>query len=257
MIAQTRLSPLVAGLIMLLFGCGWFQTQKKELTVTVISARPHDPAAYTQGLQFYDGKLWESTGLYGQSTVREVRPDDGRVLRAMHLPGNFFGEGIALHDGELWVLTWRERTALVLDPDTFATNRTYHYEGEGWGLTTDGEHLIMSDGTSALQFRSPEDFSLLRKLAVTENGKPLNNLNELEYVDGHIYANIFMTDRIVRIDARRGHVTGFIDVSYLRANLPTPHQAEVLNGIAYDNKSGNFMITGKRWPLLFEIKLSD
>lgn len=250
-----KIIAVMTGCLVIGFGCAWFRAAPKALTATVISTRPHDPAAYTQGLQLHDGFFWESTGLYGQSTVRKVHPDDGAVLHKHALPPNYFGEGLVLHNGELWVLTWRERTAFVLDPGTFATNRTHHYDGEGWGLTSDGEHLIMSDGTSALQVRSAGDFALIRKIAVTENGTPVNNLNELEFARGKIYANVYMTDRIIEIDPRRGTVTATVDLSMLRTQLIQPHQAEVLNGIAYDNATGHFFVTGKRWPQLFEVKL--
>jgi glutaminyl-peptide cyclotransferase len=241
----------LCALLFLTAGCS---RAPETLTAEIIASRPHDPAAYTQGLQWHDGRLWESTGLYGQSSVREVDPATGEVLRKRDLPARYFGEGLTWHEGELWLLTWREQTAFVLDPDTFATKREHTYAGEGWGLTSDGEHLIMSDGTSRLRFMAPADFSLARELAVTENGVPLSNLNELEFIDGHIFANIYLTDRIVRIDPATGQVTASLDLSALRTQLPHPHNAEVLNGITHDPATGHLLVTGKRWPLLFEIK---
>lgn len=225
------------------------------LRAVVVSTRPHDPQAYTQGLQLHDGRLWESTGLYGQSSVREVDPVSGRVLKKQPLSMLHFGEGLTWHDGALWVLTWRENVVFVLDPETLETKREYHYDGEGWGLTSDGRHLIMSDGTSRLRFMHPADFTVFREVGVRERGHPLNNLNELEYIDGNIFANIHMTDRIVRIDPASGRVTGTLDLSGLRAMLPRPNTAETLNGIAHDDSTGNLLITGKRWPLMFEVKL--
>jgi glutamine cyclotransferase len=247
--------PSLGALLVLAAGCGWFWPTGSLLSAEVVGTRPHDPSAYTQGLQLHEGRLWESTGLYGQSTVREVNPASGVVLRKHELPARFFGEGLTIHKGELWLLTWRERTAFVLNPETFETIKTHLYDGEGWGLTSDGTRLIMSDGTSALQFRNPEDFSLIKKMVVKERGKPVNNLNELEFFDGSIWANVYQTDRIIRIDARSGNVTGSVDLSSLRTQLPVPHRAEALNGIAHDSSTGNLLITGKWWPLLFELQV--
>lgn len=225
------------------------------LTAEIISTRPHDPAAYTQGLQWHEGRLWESTGLYGQSSVREVNPATGEVIRKIDLPAQFFGEGLTWHDSALWLLTWREGTAFVLDPDTFSITREFSYPGEGWGLTSDGSHLIMSDGTSRLRFMDASTFSSVRELYVVEGDRPLSNLNELEYIEGYIFANVYMTDRIVRIDPATGRVTASIDLSALRNMLPRPHQAEVLNGIAHRSDNGHLLITGKNWPLMFELKI--
>ncbi len=229
----------------------------ETLTAKIIASRPHDPSAYTQGLQWHNGRLWESTGLYGQSSVREVDPATGEVLRKSNLPDRYFGEGLTWHDDELWLLTWREKTAFVLDPETFATRRELAFTGEGWGLTSDGEHLIMSDGTSRLRFMEPSNLSLIRELAVTENDVPLSNLNELEFIEGQIFANVYLTDRIVRIHPGNGRVTASLDLSKLRSLLPQPHQAEVLNGIAFDAMRGTLLVTGKRWPVLFELELKS
>jgi len=226
------------------------------LSANIASIHPHDPDAYTQGLQLKDSILYECSGMYGVSNVRATDPLSGKVLRQTNLPATVFGEGLALHDGKIYALSWRERTAFILDPETLTIERTMSYDGEGWGLTGDGTHLIMSDGTSTLRFIDPATFTVARKLTVTENRQPLINLNELEYVNGQIYANVYLTDRIVRIDPRNGRVTASIDLSSLRAQLPTPNRAEVLNGIAYDDASGNFLITGKYWPLIFELNIS-
>jgi len=215
---------------------------------------PHDPAAYTQGLLIHDGRLFESTGLYGESSLREIDWTTGEIRRRQALPEQFFGEGLAWHDGELWMLTWREQTAFVYNPDVFAIRRTYRYEGEGWGLTSDGRHLIMSDGTSTLRWMNPADFTEARRISVTEAGRPLLNLNELEWIDGQLLANVYLTDRVVAIDPENGRVTASMDLSSLRAHLPRPHQAEVLNGIAFDPSSGHLLVTGKNWPALFVLK---
>jgi glutamine cyclotransferase len=176
-------------------------------------------------------------------------------MRRRNLPSEVFGEGLTLHHGELWVLTWREGFVYVFDPDTFDIKRTFRLNGEGWGLTSDGASLILSDGTSSLTFYEARDFTAVRRLQVTENGRPLSNLNELEYVDGQIYANVYRTDRIVRIDPQDGQVNASIELQGLRAHLPRPHRAEVLNGIAFDDTTGNFLVTGKYWPKLFELRL--
>ncbi len=249
-----RCWPLMA---LVLLACDLRTPSARPLAFEIIAQHPHDPLAFTQGLQWHGDRLWESTGLYGKSSVREVNRETGEVIRRRDFPKHYFGEGLTVHGDHLWMLTWRERTVFVLDPETFEEVRTHAYPGEGWGLTSDGRHLIMSDGTSTLRFMSPDDFSEVRRVTVTENGKPLINLNELEYVDGAVYANIFMTDRIVRIDPRRGVVTASLDASPLRAALPRPNRAEVLNGIAYDAATGHFLVTGKYWPSLFVIRLVE
>jgi glutaminyl-peptide cyclotransferase len=232
------------------------ESPPEQLAYQVISVRPHDAAAYTQGLQLSGGRLFESTGHYGESTVREVEASTGKVLRKRPLAKQYFGEGLTLHAGEVWVLTWKEKTAFVFDLETFKLLRSFPYEGEGWGLTSDGTHLIMSDGSSTLKFMNPEDFSVIKSVEVKENGKSLDQLNELEWINGEIFANLYMSDRIVRISPSSGRVTGSLDLGGLRHQLPRPHRAEVLNGIAWDEKSGHLLVTGKYWPRLFEIQIS-
>lgn len=228
-----------------------------KLGYEVIAVVPHDPDAYTQGLQLTDGRLLESTGQYGQSSIREVDATSGKVLRKRSLPLQYFGEGMTLQGKELWLLTWKEKTAFVLDPENFRTLRTHTYEGEGWGLTSDGTQLIMSDGSSTLKFRSFKDMAVTRSLEVTEEGRPVKRLNELEYIKGSVFANVYMTDRIARIDPKTGEVTAWLDLSGLRNRLPEPNRAEALNGIAFDEKTGHLRITGKYWPQMFELKLSE
>ena len=248
-------SFLLIALIFAGYGCEYASPPPLVLSAEIVAIRPHDPDAYTQGLQWYAGQLFESTGLYGASSVREVDLANGEVLRRRDLPKVVFGEGLSLHRGDLWVLTWREGIAYVLDPASFAPKRSARYEGEGWGLTSDGTHLILSDGSSTLRFIEASDFTVVRRLRVTENGLPLRKLNELEYVAGQIFANVYGSDRIVRIDPKSGQVTASIDLKILRSHLPLPHQAEVLNGIAFDAATGNFLVTGKYWPKLFELRL--
>jgi len=226
-----------------------------QLAYQVVSARAHEPGAYTQGLQLSDGRLFESTGQYGESTLRELDPTTGNVLRKRPLAKTVFGEGLTILGKEMFVLTWKEKTAYVFEPDTFKPIRTHTYPGEGWGLTNDGTQLIMSDGTSTLRFITPADFTTIRTLEVMEGKQPLKNLNELEWIDGQIFANIYLTERIARISPETGQVTGWLDLTGLRNQLPKPNRAEVLNGIAYDAKTGHLLITGKYWPQMFEIKV--
>lgn len=225
------------------------------LSHEVISTRPHDPSAFTQGLQLVGGRLFESTGQYGASTVREVDPLTGKILRSRALSAREFGEGLTHFKNELWVLTWKEQTVHVFDPDSLKPLRKFNYQGEGWGLTNDGNDLIMSNGSDVLQWMNASDFSVVRRVHVTDAGNPVNMLNELEWVNGEIFANIFMTERIARIDPKSGRVTGWLDLKNLRSQLAKPHRAEVLNGIAHDAKTGNFLITGKYWPALFEVQV--
>ncbi len=222
----------------------------------VISTRTHDPDAYTQGLEIHAGRLFESTGQYGASTLSELDPATGKTLRKRPLAKNVFGEGLTLFGDELFVLTWREKTAYVFERDTFKLIRTFPYEGEGWGLTEDGTHLIMSDGTSDLKFINPKDFSAIKTITVRDGNAPVPKLNELEFINGEIYANIYLTEKIARISPTDGRVTGWLDLSGLRNQLPKPNRAEVLNGIAFDPTTGHLLVTGKYWPLIFEIKLS-
>ncbi len=226
------------------------------LQYKVVSTRPHDPECYTQGLEFSGRRLFESGGNYGKSTVREVDPATGAVLRKRPMAKNVFAEGITILNGELWVLTWKEKTAYVLEPDTFKFVRTHNYQGEGWGLTNDGKLLIMSDGSDILKFIDPKDFSVKRTLEVKDGGRSVRQLNELEYVNGEIFANIYLTGKIARISAEDGRVTGWLDLSGLRNQLPVPNHAEVLNGIAFDRASGHFLVTGKFWPRMFEIEVT-
>jgi glutaminyl-peptide cyclotransferase len=221
----------------------------------VLAEYPHDTGAYTQGLVLIDGTLYEGTGLEGESELRRVELETGEVLQARPLDDQYFGEGIAVVGDRIYQLTWQSEVCLVHDRDTFELLETFTYSGEGWGLTTDGERLIMSDGSDRLTFRDPETFAELGAVNVQDAGLPVSNLNELEYIDGEVWANIYQTDRIVRIDPATGDVTGWLDMAGL---LPDDHPqaegADVLNGIAYDPASGQLLVTGKDWPLLFEIE---
>ncbi|MDW8352179.1 MAG: glutaminyl-peptide cyclotransferase [Anaerolineae bacterium] len=223
-------------------------------TYTVVRTYPHDPEAFTQGLVYADGVLYESTGLYGRSSLRRVALETGAVLQRRDLSAEHFGEGLALFDGRLIQLTWQNNLGFVYDAQTFDLLRTWTYPTEGWGLTHDGTHLIMSDGSATLRFLDPRSFAVLRELPVTDGGQPVVRLNELEYVNGEVFANVWQTDWVARIDPRTGHVRGWIDLS----GLLTPEErqvADVLNGIAYDAQGDRLFVTGKLWPKLFEITL--
>ncbi|MGD7654444.1 MAG: glutaminyl-peptide cyclotransferase [Verrucomicrobiales bacterium] len=229
----------------------------EPLQYQIISKRHHDPACYTQGLEFHGNRLFESGGQYGQSTIREVNPADGSVIRSRSFPASVFAEGITLLDDRLFMLTWHQQTAYVLEPDTFKLITRHTYEGEGWGLTNDGKQLIMSNGSATLRFINPSDFTTTRTVDVTDGTKPVDQLNELEYIDGRIFANIYQTEKVARIDAATGEVTAWLDLSSLRSQLNKPNNAEVLNGIARDPATGHLLITGKYWPNSFEIKLNN
>ncbi|WP_028102244.1 glutaminyl-peptide cyclotransferase [Pseudoduganella violaceinigra] len=222
------------------------------------AAYPHDPQAFTQGLFFKDGFLWESTGQYGASSVRKVELATGKVLQKRDLPEKVFGEGIAPHGDSIVGITWMNQAGYVMDQGSFAIKGTFNYLGEGWGLTSDGERLYMSDGTPEIRVLDPKTFGEQRRIQVTADGQPLMQINELEWVEGQIYANVWQSDRIARIDPASGQVLGWIDLSGLAATAKVGADADnVLNGIAYDAKSRRLFVTGKRWPKLFEIELKS
>jgi glutaminyl-peptide cyclotransferase len=233
----------------------------RRLSYTIVKAYPHDPAAFTEGLFWHEGFLYESVGLEGQSEVRKVDLNSGVVLQSAVSPNKVFAEGVTLAGGKLIQLTYTEGRAFVYDFATMRLTGEFHYSGEGWGLTSDGKSLIMSDGSDRLTFRDPATFAARRKVRVTWDGAPVKNLNELEFVDGAVWANIWKDERILRIEPASGRVTGWLDMSGLvgadaRAKMPEPEE-DVLNGIAYDPASGHFFVTGKCWPSLFEIKIDD
>jgi glutaminyl-peptide cyclotransferase len=222
----------------------------------VVTEYPHDRRAFTQGLAYVDGVLYEGTGLYGESTVRRVDLATGEVLQAVRLSKEYFGEGIAVLGDRIYQLTWENGVCIVLDRETFELQEAFTYQTEGWGLTTDGERLIMSDGTNRLFIRDPETFAELDTIDVFDGPRAISNLNELEIVDGEIWANVWQTDRIVRIDPETGHVTGWIDLSGLLSEKDRErHPVDVLNGIAYDPETDRLFVTGKLWPKLFEIEI--
>jgi glutaminyl-peptide cyclotransferase len=220
----------------------------------VVAVYPHDPAAFTQGLIYEDGFLYEGTGLHGRSSLRKVDLQTGEVLQQVMLHSQYFGEGITAFAGRIYQLTWRQGVAFVYEQETFAHLGAFMVPTEGWGLTHDGERLIMSDGSDTLYFRHPQTFAELGRVRVFDAYGPVALLNELEYIDGEVWANVWLTDRIARIDPDTGRVTAWVDLSGL---LPEAQRrdADVLNGIAYDASTGRLFVTGKLWPSLFQIEL--
>jgi glutamine cyclotransferase len=219
-----------------------------------VNTYPHDQHAFTQGLFYLNGNLYESTGQVGQSTIRKVHFEDGRVLQSVPIPPGLFGEGIVNFGNQIVSITWQGGNGYRWDLPTLRRTGDWHYEGEGWGLTQNGTDIIMSDGTSAIRFLDPVTLAERRRITVTIQGTELTELNELEYVNGEIYANIWQTPRIARIDPNTGRVTGIIDLSGI-ANQNTTSPDAVLNGIAYDAQHRRLFVTGKLWPRLYEIEL--
>jgi glutamine cyclotransferase len=228
--------------------------QVEQLRVEVIERRPHDPTAFTQGLALDEGRLYESTGLYGESTLREVDPLTGDVLRSIDLDPSHFGEGIAVVDDRVIQLTWQEHTALEFALADFAQTGAFWYDTEeGWGLCDDGSRVVMSDGTDQLHFRDRTTFALQGAVPVTNAGATVEGLNELECVDGQVYANVLSSDTILRIDPTNGAVTAEIDASGL-LTMEESAEVSVLNGIAYDATDSTFLLTGKLWPTMFKVR---
>jgi glutamine cyclotransferase len=221
----------------------------------IVHTYPHDPQAYTQGLLFKDGHLYESTGRNGHSTLRMTDLETGRVLQSAPLEEKYFAEGLAAWGSTLIQLTWQSHIAFVYDQFSFRQLRTFNYDGEGWGLTDDGNALILSDGTSTLRFFDALTFHETRRIVVTDQKHPVTDLNELEFVRGEIYANVWHTDRIARISPATGQVLGWIDLSGLLPENERSEPEAVLNGIAYDPEHDRLFVTGKLWPSLFEIKV--
>lgn len=217
---------------------------------------PHDPNAFTQGLVFREGNLLESTGEVGHSSLRRVEIESGKVLQRIEVPPPYFGEGITLLKGEIYQLTWQHQLGFVYDALTFEKTGQFNYTGEGWGLTNDGQSLILSDGSNRIRFLDPENFQVQRTIAVLDGDTPVREMNELEYIKGEIYANIWHANRIARIDPQTGKVVGWIDLTGLLAPGEVQDEEAVLNGIAYDETNGRLFVTGKLWPKLFEIRLT-
>jgi glutaminyl-peptide cyclotransferase len=222
----------------------------------IVHTYPHDPTAFTEGLFYLNGYLYESTGLEAHSSIRKVRLETGEVLQKHDVPAQYFGEGIVNWKDHLVGLTWKSHVGFVYDLKTFKPQRQFTYAGEGWALTQDGTQILMSDGTSEIRVLNPQTLLQTQRLQVTLEGKPVENLNELEFVKGEIYANVWQTNWILRIDRHDGHVVGAINMAgLLRPSDIVKGQTDVLNGIAYDAKNDRLFVTGKNWPKLFEIRL--
>lgn len=227
-----------------------------RLKPVIVKRIPHDKEAFTQGLLLHEGVLYESTGLYGKSSLRRVDPTTGDVIQDLTVDPKIFAEGLALVDDKLIQITWKEKIALVYDAKSLEQVQQYAYEGEGWGLCHGGNHLYMSDGTHVLTVRDPKTFEVLSTVPVLVEGKPLVYLNELEYVDGSLYANIWQQDVIAKIDPTTGNVEAFVIATDLLTKEER-RQADVLNGIAYDPATKHFLITGKNWPAMFEVTFAE
>lgn len=225
-----------------------------QWTYQVVNTYPHDREAFTQGLEYRNGFLYEGTGLHGRSTLRKVKLETGVVLQKLSLPAHFFGEGISVLGDRIVQLTWQSEVGFVWGRQDFKLQRQFSYRGEGWGLTTDGRHFYFSDGTNEIRVLDGQTLAETRRIRVLENGRPLKDLNELEWVEGEILANVWQTDRIVKINPLTGRVTASIDLTGI---LPAPERAgaDVLNGIAYDAAGKRLFVTGKLWPKLFHIRL--
>lgn len=221
----------------------------------IVNEYPHDTNAFTQGLVIVDGVMYEGTGRYGNSTLRVVDIESGELLRRRNLEPRYFGEGITILNGRIYQLTWRSNVGFIYDQDSFDQLSSFYLPGEGWGITHDGTNLIVSDGSSTLRFLDPETLSEVKQVKVTENGSQVLNLNELEYINGEVWANVWYRDYLVRIDPQSGQVNSRVDLSNLNTNRRSAD--DVLNGIAWDAESQRLFVTGKLWPRLYEIEVLE
>jgi glutaminyl-peptide cyclotransferase len=226
-----------------------------QYTFKIVHTFPHDSNAFTQGLEYRDGFLYESTGLEGRSSLRKVRLETGDVLQRTDLPSKYFGEGITVFKDEIVQITWQSHVGFVYNLADFRQLRQFSYRGEGWGLANDGHEIFMSDGTSEIRVLDPETLQEKRRFLVHDGNKSIKELNELEWVEGEIYANIWQTDRIARISPQTGEVLGWVDLSGLLSPIYQLQEGAVLNGIAYDSERKRLFVTGKLWPKIFEIKI--
>jgi glutamine cyclotransferase len=253
------LRPLTLLGAVLVFSCsilpGCNSSHTAVYTYNIVNTYPHDRNAFTEGLVFEDGVLYEGTGLYGQSSLRRVELETGDVLQIRELSSEFFGEGITIYGDKIIQLTWKSHIGFVYDKNSFELLQEFDYSTDGWGITCDGTRLIMSDGTSTLHCLDPQTFEEIGQFNVTDSSGPVTMLNELEYVQGEIYANVWQTDRIARISPETGRVTGWIDLEGLLSAEDSAEPVDVLNGIAYGAESDRLFVTGKLWPKLFEIEL--
>lgn len=221
----------------------------------IVQTYPHDPSSFTQGLDFQDGFFYEGTGLFGESSLIKIHPESGRIVRERHLPSQFFGEGITIADRRIIQLTWRSRAGFIYDRETFQLLGTFQYLTEGWGITFDGSQFIMSDGTATLRFLDAEDFHETRHVTVTDNEKPVKKLNELEFINGLVYANVWQTSRIAVIDPATGRIRAWIDLADVVEKAGGDTVVRTLNGIAYNHARDTLFVTGKYWPWIYEIRV--
>lgn len=250
-----RFSMFLALAVSVMLCCGC-DAKVKEYKVQVVKEYPHDTNSYTQGLFFHNGQMYESTGQYGQSTFRVVDMETGKPLQKLDFNRKYFAEGSVVLGDNLYILTWQSKVAFIYDANTLEYKASYTYPREGWGITTDGKQLIASDGSSRLYFLS-EDYKLLNSVEVTMNGRPIRFLNELEYIDGKVWANVYTTDLIVIIDPASGEVEATIDCTGLLPKELRETKTDVLNGIAYNPDDGKIYLTGKYWKRLYEVKLVE
>jgi len=247
-----KVRAVCASIAVVLTACA----QAPEYGSRVIHVYPHDPNAFTEGLEYRGGYLYESTGLQGRSWLRKEKLETGQVLQQINLDPQYFGEGITILNQQIFQLTWQSEIGFIYDQASFRLKRTFHYPGEGWALTNDGQNIYMDDGTAQIRVWDPYTLQEKRRITVRDRGKPVLNLNELEWVRGEIFANIWQTDHIARISPEDGRVVGWIDCTgLLSPSDQTGGEGAVLNGIAYDSFGDRLFVTGKLWPKLFEIKL--
>jgi glutamine cyclotransferase len=226
-----------------------------RISYEVVNSYPHDPTSFTQGLLWHEGAIYESTGQYGQSKLRQLEFPSGRVLKEVKLSPDLFGEGLALVDSRLIQLTWQSQRGFVYDLNSFKVEREFSYSTEGWGLANDGKDLILSDGSSTLFYFDPQTFKTIRKMSVRMNGQPVTELNELEFIEGEIWSNVWQRDLILQIDPSSGVVKSFLDLKGILAPSDKTGEENVLNGIAYDAEHKRIFVTGKLWPRIFEIRI--
>lgn len=263
MVANARTRQISAAAAVLALALAFFrfpmdaraQSKTPRFSFRVVKAFPHDPTAFTQGLIFADGIFYESTGLNGYSSLRKVTPETGVVIQKIDVEPRYFAEGLALVGNELVQLTWQSHTGFVYDKSTLKRLRIFEYETEGWGMAFDGARLVMSDGSSTLYFLDPKTLKRVRSLEVRDGPRPVPELNELEFIKGELWANVWQTDQIVKIDPETGRVTGWIDLSGLLRREARGPEGDVLNGIAWDKATDRIFVTGKKWPWLFQIEL--
>jgi glutaminyl-peptide cyclotransferase len=234
-----------------------FDKSKTMHSINVLRKIPHSNSSFTQGLLYHNGYLYESTGQRGESAVYKIDPSNGEVIQKTEIDDAYFGEGITILNNKIYMLTWRSRTCLIFDLNTLFQEKIVTYDGEGWGITTVNGDLVMSDGTDVLKYLDNETLGVSKKIAVAQDGKPVEKLNELEYIDGEIWANIWMESIIARINPQTGQVLGNIDVSSLYDEVTMSYEMESINGIAYDEETGKIYLTGKNWKYIFEVEIAE